>query len=65
MDKKFLLTIALSVLCATGLFSQTGAVSRMRNDILVLTADSLMGRGSATIHEYKAARYLESVFEQE
>jgi TonB family protein len=37
----------------------------MRNDILVLTADSLMGRGSATIHEYKAARYLESVFEQE
>ncbi|MPM27281.1 hypothetical protein SDC9_73791 [bioreactor metagenome] len=29
---------------------------------MVLTADSLMGRGSATIHEYKAARYIEKVF---
>ena len=56
------MTIALSVLCTTGLFSQTGAVSRMRKDVMVLTADSLMGRGSATIHEYKAARYIEKVF---
>lgn len=56
------MTIALSVLCTTGLFAQTGAVSRMRKDVMVLTADSLMGRGSATIHEYKAARYIEKVF---
>lgn len=62
MKRRFLLTIALSVLCTTGLFSQTGAVSRMRKDVMVLTADSLMGRGSATIHEYKAARYIEKVF---
>lgn len=62
MKRRFLLTIALSVLCATGLFAQTGAVSRMREDVMVLTADSLMGRGSATIHEYKAARYIEKVF---
>lgn len=34
----------------------------MRKDVMVLTADSLMGRGSATIHEYKAARYIEKVF---
>jgi TonB family protein len=34
----------------------------MREDVMVLTADSLMGRGSATIHEYKAARYIEKVF---
>ncbi|MEA4867208.1 MAG: TonB family protein [Rikenellaceae bacterium] len=62
MKRRFLLTIALSVLCTTGLFAQTGAVSRMRKDVMVLTADSLMGRGSATIHEYKAARYIEKVF---
>ena len=36
---------------------------RMRRDVSVLTADSLMGREAGTIYEKKAAMYIQSAFE--
>ncbi|MFA6770253.1 MAG: TonB family protein [Bacteroidales bacterium] len=65
MIKKTILIITLLSLSVAGLFAQSQAVIRMRENLSVLTADSLMGRGSGTIYEYKAARYIEGVFKKE
>lgn len=62
MIKKIILIIALLSLSVAGLFAQSEAVSRMRQNLLVLTADSLMGRAAGTIYEYKSARYIEKQF---
>ncbi len=62
MTRKFILVITLLTLCVAGLFAQNDAISRMRQDLSLLTADSLMGRGAGTIHESKAARYIEQAF---
>lgn len=62
MIRKITLIIALLSLSVAGLFAQSEAVSRMRQNLTVLTADSLMGRGAGTIYEYKAARYIEEQF---
>jgi len=62
MTKKFILIITLLTLCVAGLFAQSEAVTRMRQNLSVLTADSLMGREAGSIYESKAARYIEQVF---
>lgn len=64
MTKRFISTIALFTLCVSGLFAQSEAVTRMRQDLSVLTADSLMGRSAGTIYESKAARYIEQAFKK-
>ncbi|MDZ4059092.1 MAG: TonB family protein, partial [Bacteroidales bacterium] len=60
--KRFLFTIALSAICITGLFSQSESIIRMKRDVAILTADSLMGRASGSPWEIKAARYITKEF---
>lgn len=62
MIKKALITIALLTVCYAGLFSQTESLLRLRRDVAVLAADSLMGREAGTSGEKKAARYIEREF---
>ena len=64
MIKKISVTIALLTICVAGLFAQTEATDRMKRDVAVLSADSLLGRASGTLWELKAARYIESIFEK-
>ncbi|HBG24650.1 MAG: hypothetical protein A2X17_06775 [Bacteroidetes bacterium GWF2_41_61] len=64
MIKKISVTIALLTICVAGLFAQTEATDKMKRDVAVLSADSLLGRASGTLWELKAARYIESIFEK-
>lgn len=64
MTRIFFSIIALLTLSVVGLFAQSEAVSRMSQDVSVLTADSLKGRGAGTIYESKAARYIEQAFKK-
>lgn len=64
MIKNTILVIALLSLSVAGLFAQSEAVIRMRENLSVLTADSLMGRAAGSIYEQKAARYIEEEFKK-
>jgi len=64
MKRRLILTFALLTLCASGLFAQTEAISRMKKSVEVLTSDTLRGRGSGTNFELKAAGYLHREFEK-
>lgn len=64
MRNKFLILIALWTLLSAGLFAQQGAIERLKHNVMVLASDSLMGRGSASVYEHRAAQYLERAFEE-
>lgn len=64
MIRRYLSLLALLLIFAAGLFSQSNPVARMRNDVAFLTADSLMGRAAGTKGEAMAARFIERAFEE-
>lgn len=56
--------IALLTFCTAELSAQKNPRQRMREVVEVLASDSLKGRGAGSLYEFRAARYIEGMFEE-